>query len=266
MLTGNNSHLLGITGDTSQARRSLARSKAQEWLPRWIGQLDTGHQGRLGEIVGRVRPPQWRREDVDASLTPLIVARHSEGSVRCAITGCIDVEDLRQLLIGRPWPDRDLDAAARRFCARSGNDPNPLWVDNFLSSTDRLDFSRLVEFLQMVLSNLPAIKSIRLLSRNWIDDRRIYANDIKTALHKTRISRQLASRLQWRLYDRRGDVNLHRRELILSTRRAAFSLPPVAIVIGQDVVGNETDAAVAFASSERASRAWNRGVRVPIPE
>ncbi len=264
-LTGYNSHLLSVTGDTSQARRDVAKSKAHEWLPRWIGQLDIGHQNRLGEIIGRAQPPRWRREDGDASLMPIVTARQSASPGRCAITDCIRVADLRQLLVGQPWPECVLEAAVRRFCARNGNDPNPLWVDNFLSDTRRLDFGQLVDFLEMMLSNLPGLSSIRILSRNWVGDHRVYASDIETALRQTGISHVLASRLQWRLYDRQGDVNLHRRELILSTRRAAFSLPPAAIVTGQDAVGNEADAAVAFASSEPASRAWNGGVPVPIP-
>lgn len=90
----------------------------------------------------------------------------------------------------------------------------------------------------------------------------MYASDILTALRQAGISQEHESRLHWRLYDRRDDVNLHRRELILSTRRAAFSLPPARIVIGQDGASNETDATVAFASSAPASAAWNNGVTV----
>ena len=262
LLTGHNRHLLAVSGETPNARRGIAKSRAQEWLPRWVGQLDTGHQSRLGVILGRERPPQWRQDDADPSLTPIVVAKRSESPARCAISECIAAEDLRQLLIGQPWPERDSTAAARRFSARCGNDPTPLWVDNYLSDTSLLDYSRLVEFLQLILTYLPTVACIRILSRNWVDGRRVYASDILSALQQAGISQEHERRLRWRLYDQRAGVNLHRRELILSTRRAAFSLPPARIVIGQDVASNETDAAVAFASSTPASTAWKNGVTV----
>lgn len=262
LLTGHNNHLLAVSGQTPNARRHLAKLKAQEWLPRWIGQLDTGHQSRLGVILGRTSPPRWRHDDADSSLSPIVVARRSDNPARCALTRCIAAKDLRQLLVGQPWPGRDLEASARRFSARCGNDPTPLWVDNYLSDTSLLDFSRLVEYLKMILSNLPRVACIRVLSRNWVDGRRVYASDILAALRQAGISQEHESRLRWRMYDQRDDVNLHRRELILSTRRAAFSLPPARIVIGQDVASNETDAAVAFASSAPASKAWKSGVTV----
>ena len=262
LLTGYNQHLLAVSGETSDARRGIAKSKAQEWLPRWIGQLDTGHQSRLGAILSRTHPPRWRHDDADPSLTPIVIARRSESPARCAITECIAPEELRQLLVGQPWPERNPEAAARRFGARCGNDPAPLWVDNYLSDTSQLDFSRLVEFLQMILSNLPSVACIRVLSRNWVDGRRVYASNILSALRQAGISPEHESRLHWRLYDQRNDVNLHRRELVLSTRRAAFSIPPARIVIGQDTASNETDAAVAFASSAPASAAWKSGLTV----
>jgi len=262
LLTGHNNHLLAVSGETPDARRRLAKSKAKEWLPRWLGQLDTGHQSRLGAILDRRHPSRWRHDAADPSLTPVVIATRSDDLPRCAVTGSIAVEDLRQLLVGQPWPERDLEASANRFTARCGNDPTPLWVDNYLSDTSLLDFSKLVEFLEVILSNLPRIARIRLLSRNWVNGRRVCASDILTALRQAGISPAHESRLHWRLYDQRDDVNLHRRELILSTRRAAFSLPPARIVIGQDVASNETDAAVAFATTAPASAAWKSGVTV----
>ena len=262
LLTGHNHHLLAVSGETPDARRHLAKSKAKEWLPRWLGQLDTGHQSRLGAILDRRHPPQWRHDDADPSLTPVVTATRSDNPPRCAVTGSIAVEDLRQLLVGQPWPERDLEASANRFTARCGTDPTPLWVDNYLSDTSLLDFSKLVEFLEMILSSLPRVACIRVLSRNWVDGRGVCTSDILTALRQAGISQKHESRLHWRLYDQRNDVNLHRRELILSTRRAAFSLPPARIVIGQDVASNETDAAVAFATTAPASAAWKSGVTV----
>lgn len=262
LLTGYNNHLLAVSGETPGARRGVVKSRAQEWLPRWIGQLDTGHQSRLGAILGRTDPPRWRHDDADPSLTPIVVATRSDNPARCAVIRCISLGYLKQLLVGQPWPEHDPEAAARRFSARCGNDPTPLWVDNYLSDTGLLDYSKLVEFLQMILSSLPRVACFRVLSRDWVRGRRVYASDILAALRQAGISQEHESRLHWRLYDRRDDVNLHRRELILSTRRAAFSLPPANIVIGQDVASNETDAAVAFASSAPASAAWNSGVTV----
>ena len=262
LLTGLNNHLLSVGGDTPESRRGIARSTAQEWLPSWIGQLDYGHQNRLGDVLNRPQPPRWRPDDVDPSLSPIVVPNRSENPVRCAITESIEVEDLGQLLVGQPWPDRDLRAAVRRFCARCGNDPNPLWVDNYLSDTSKLDFSRLVEFLQRILTALPGLESIRLLSRNWVGNRRVYARDILTALLNAGISPELENRLHWRLYDQKNHANLHRRELILSSRHTSFSLPPACIAIGQDPSSNETDAPVAIANCGPAYAAWNNSIKV----
>lgn len=261
-LTGNNNHLLNVGGDTPDARRGVARSTARKRLPRWVGQLDTGHQNRLGAILDRSQPPRWHPDDGDPLLTPIVVPNPSESPARCAITEFVGVEDLRQLLVGQPWPDRDLRAAARRFCARCGNDPSPLWVDNYLSDTHQLDFALLLEFLQIALSELSSAENIRLLSRNWVDGRRVYASEILEALKEAGISPELEGRLQWRLYDRQFNENLHRRELILSSRRSSFNLPPVRIVIGQDPASNETDSAVAFPSSATAYKAWKNGTKV----
>ncbi len=262
LLTGYNHHLLSVSGDTPVARRGTIRLTAQKWLPRWIGQLDTAHQGRLRVILDRRELPRWRRDDADPSLTPIVVPIQHDSSSRCAITKCIDVKDLRALLVGQPWPEHDLGAAVRRFCARCGSDPAPLWVDNYLSDTQRLDFSQLVEFLEMCIRCLPGYASIRVLSRNWVDGRRVDALDILTALQQAGISSHLENRIHWRLYDQRSGVNLHRRELILSTRRTAFTLPPALILIGQDSAGNETDAEVAITSSASTATAWKKGIDV----
>ena len=73
-------------------------------------------------------------------------------------------------------------AAARRFGARCGNDPAPLWVDNYLSDPNRMDPAEFVKFLQLVLSILPMASGIRVLSRNWVDGHRVSGTDILTAL------------------------------------------------------------------------------------
>ena len=262
LLTGNNYHLLNVDSNSPNARRGIASSTAQKWLPKWIGQLDTGHQNRIGAIVSRTQPLRWLPDDADPLLSPIVVPRRSDVPVRCAITEFVRVEDLRHLLVGLPWPDQDPRAAARRFCARCGNDPSPLWVDNYLSDIHQLDFVMLLEFLEMVLSDLPRAENIRILSRNWVAGKRVHASEILEALQDASISPELERRLQWRLYDQRDDANLHRRELILTSRRASFSLPPARIVIGQDPASNETDAAVAFPSSATAYRIWKNGTNV----
>ena len=262
LFTGCNSKLLGVGGCSPETRRGVVRSTATGMLPSWIGQLDASHQKRLGAILSREEPTRWRHDDADPSLTPLVVPNRSHLPTRCAMTKCINIDELQQLLVGQPWPDRDLRAAARRFCARCGSDPTPLWVDNFLSDTSQLDYSRLVEFLQIVSVHQPDTTSIRLLSRNWVGSHRVHAADIVTALREAGSSPELEARLHWRLYDQRDSGNLHRRELVLRTRRSAFALPPARIVIGDVAAGNETDAEVAFSSSASTLAAWESGVIV----
>ena len=262
LLTGFNSKLIRVGGDTPDARRGAVRSTARRLLPAWIGQLDTDHQNRLERILSRAQPPRWRQDDADPSLTPIVVPNWSENPTRCAITDCMEIDDLGKLLVGQPWPHRDPRAAARRFCARCGSDPKPMWVDNFLSDTDQLDFMRLVEFLQMVLAGLPRATSIRLLSRNWVGGHPVRAAEIATALRQAGCSPDVEKRLHWRLYDKRDVGNLHGRELVLGKRRATFRLPPADIVIGEADTGNETDAPVAFRSSASTFAAWKSGTTV----
>ena len=262
LLTGNNNHLLNVEGSSPNARRGIARSTAQKWLPKWIGQLDTGHQNRLGAILNRTQPPRWLPDDADPLLTPIVVPKPSEDPVRCAITECVRAEDLMHLLWGCPGQVMTFAPPRADFCARCGNDPSPLWADNYLSDTHQLDFALLLEFLKIVLAELPNADSIRLLSRNRVDGRCVCASEILEALQEAGISPELERRLQWRLYDRQNNANLHRRELILSSRRASFSLPPARIIIGQDPASNETDAAVAFLSSATAYEAWKSGTKI----
>ncbi len=262
LVTGLNKFLLAVGGKTPDSRRGIARSIAQQRLPSWVAQLDVGHQYRLEDVLNRAQPPRWRQDEADPSLRPIVVPERSEEPPRCAIPESIGAEDLRQLLVGQPWPDRDLLASARRFCARCGNDPNPLWVDNYLSDTRQLDFARLVEFLELVVSALPTAKSIRLLSRDWIGGQSVDTAKIRTTLLDAGISSRLQRLLRWRLYDQRIHSNLHRRELILGSRRGSFSLPPARIVVGQDSASNETDSAVGFASSASTIEAWQGGFEV----
>ena len=262
LLTGFNSKLIGAGGPNPDSRRGTVRSMARRLLPNWVGQLDTDHQKRLEFILSRAQPPRWRQDDADPTLTPIAIPNWAENPTRCVISDCICVDDLRQLLVGQPWPHRDLHNAVRRFYARCGSDPKPLWVDNFLSDTDQLDFSRLVEFLHMVLADLPSTTTIDLLSRNSVGGHPVDPADIRMALRRTGCSPELERRLHWRLYDRRDVGNLHGRQLILRKRRATFKLPPAQIIIGQTDPGNEADAQESFASSRPAFEAWKTGTTV----
>ena len=73
LFTGYNSKLLGVSGHSPDARRGVVRSTARKMLPSWIGQLDASHQKRLGAILSREKPPRWRHDDADPSLTPLVL-------------------------------------------------------------------------------------------------------------------------------------------------------------------------------------------------
>ena len=114
----------------------------------------------------------------------------------------------------------------------------------------------------MVLAELPDTTTLRILSRNRVGRRRVNAEDIQSALRQAEIPTEIESRLTWKLYDQRHEVNLHRRELVLSKRGTAFSLPPARIVVGQDAAGNETDAEVAYSSSTATWAAWKQGEEI----
>lgn len=261
-LTGHNCHLLHTTAPNPSVRLRSIRTIAHRWLPRWIGQLDEAHQRRLSAILSRARPPRWRSDDADPVLMPLVVRDTSVNPAICSAMSCVQTDSIRTLLIGEPWPDRDFSSASRRFAARCGTDPNPLWVDNFLSDTTQLDYSKLVSFLDNVLGLLGSDVTLRILSRNWVNGRTVIPTQVLAELTGAGIKPSHKKRLEWRIYDRRHGVNLHRRELILGRRRVSFSLPPAQTVIGQSPSGNETDSSVSFASSSSSLDAWKKATPV----
>lgn len=255
-LTGGNAHLLAAQGGTAAERLGQLRVAGRMRLPYWVGQLDAGHQQRLAAILSRPSPARWKRDDADPVLTPMVLQEGEDDDLRCRTPACIRSDDVLPLLIGQPWPERDPAGSARRFAARCGTEPTPIWADNFLSDTQQLDFSLLVPMIHDVLDLLPKLTRLRLLSRDWVDQRRVYALDILNALGAARLRPDAQARIEWRLYDQRAAGNLHRRELLLPRRGSAFTLPPAQIVVGQAGAGNETDAATSIASSSATLAVW----------
>lgn len=262
---GGNRFLAGAGGETPEQRRGIARSVARARLPHWVGQLDTSHQYRLAQVVSRPTPPRWRDSDSDPILSPLAVRATIDGVERCALPTAVDGADVGPLLVGQPWPDRAPVVAARRFVARCGNEPSPLWSDNFLSDTEALDFQRLVDFLHAVLGDLPPATTLRVLSRNWVGGQPVLPTDIASELVDAGLRSDAQTRIVWRLYDGRRSPNLHRRELLLPRRGAAFTLPPALVVVGQASAGNETDSPAALASSAATVTAWRAATPIVFP-
>ncbi len=261
-LTGGNAHLLGCGGSGPAEKRGSLGPVAQHWLPYWVGQLDSVHQRRLATVLQRRPPARWRGDDADPVLAPLVVRSGAECEPTCVIPACIRPEELKPLLIGEVWPSRRPEVAARRLVARCGTDPRPLWADNFLSDVEKLDFALLVKLLHRVLDLLPSTTKFRLLSRDWIDGRRIYPQDICDALSVARLRPEIAARIEWRIYDQRETSNLHRRELLLPIRGVAFTLPPAQILVGQADPGNEADSATPVTSGRATIDAWKVGRKV----
>ncbi|MYH00079.1 MAG: hypothetical protein F4144_11450 [Acidimicrobiaceae bacterium] len=259
LLTGCNNHLLQVGGINPNQRRGNLKTTAHKLLPRWVGQLRVRQQNRISMILrGKTL---WDEEDSDALLSPLVVPKAAHSPVRCSIVSCIEKASLGELLVGAPWPDRDLSAAARRFCARCGNDPTPLWADSFLSDQDSLDFKQLIHFLGMIASNSGHLSSLRILSSNAVAGQPI--NPQRIASQLANLPDELVPRLEWRLHPRSvRSSHLHQRQLVLEKRRDAFSLPPATTVIGQRGAGNETDAAIDFNASRRTLDAWSKGIHV----
>lgn len=253
---GGNAHLLKAGGNTPNERRGNMRSLAAQWLPRWIGQLDEAHQIRLAEIIERGSPASWRSGDADPILAPLVVPYLAKDTLRCKVLESIEAHDILSLLVGQPWVYGDAPMAAKRFFARCGNEKRLLWVDNYLSELDAVGWRYLVNFLVAVCDLLGSSSRIDMLSRDWISGRRVDPDGIRNGLHSGGLPDELRPRLRWRIYDRRRNMNLHERQLILQTQGTVFKIPPIRDVIGLERDGNEQDAPVALANSIPARDAW----------
>ena len=257
---GANSHVLVGPRSEPVSRRGLARRAAQDNLPLWVGQLDRSHQERLATILRR--ESRWRHGDVDEALFSLVVPRPAQGGEVARPCNVFSPDDIRPLLLSERWPDRALDLSARRFRARCGNEPRPLWVDNYLSDRQRLDFRLLVTFLEAVLTHR-SIEGLTILSRGSVDGRRISPADIVAEVNRAGASPDLASRLEWRLYDQQVGVNLHARQLVLPARGVSFSLPIATMVVGQTPVGNESGSDLPVRDLGLVRSIWRTARKVP---
>lgn len=255
-MSGANSHLLSANGQTPRERLRILRSTAQRLLPQWIGQLSDRHQRRLADIILRQRPPTWEPHGLDPDLLPLVFPQTARSSTRCGHIEAVTADEIAQLLVGEPWPYGDRRTAARRFRARCGNEPKPLWVDNFLSAMASNQWNQLVEFLTTILDDQASIDQLCILSRDWISRRHVEPSDIQNGLRAGGFPKRLASRLCWKIYGGKGAGNLHGRQLILRSRTAVFALPPGRDVIGLVDRGNEADAVVSIDNSIEPLRAW----------
>lgn len=258
-LMGSSTVWSGAGGSTVDQRRGNALKLVSDDLPRLVGQLDGAQQKRLGAILSRQTPARWRSDDVDPYLRPLLVSRLDGAEARCAVPEIVDASTLSRLLVSNRWPEASLGESARRFAARCGNEPSPLWIDNFLSDVNQLDFARFSEFLQRVVALRPPGSRLRLLSRDFVAGVRVSPRDLRGLLEDARLPEQVRERLDWRIYDRRKLTNLHRRELLLPRRGVGFSLPIVTMLVGQAAIGNESDAELDLPETNAAAAAWQSG-------
>ncbi|MBX3313772.1 MAG: hypothetical protein KF906_05570 [Actinobacteria bacterium] len=264
-LTGRSSLLASVGGPSPSSRRGNATAQTTAALPTFVGQLDGAHQKRLGTILGRAVPARWRENDADPILRPLMVAVSDASGVRCQIPEVVESNELLPLLLSERWPEREPRASARRFAARCGNEPNPIWVDNYLSDLERLDFNLLAGFLSYVIGLRPTGTGLRLLSRDFVAGHRVQPKDLGIALAGAGLGANVQERIEWKVYDQRLGTNLHRRELLLPRRGAGFSLPIVSMLVGQSDLGNETDAELTLPDAAPTHAAWANGVPVPWP-
>jgi len=262
-LTGLCTHLGPRSGRNPDEERGILMRRCLELLPCLVGELDGALQRRLGMILRRASPPSWRPEAGDRLLRPLVVCG-GNGST-CAVPSLVDREELATLLLSERWPEGDLVRSARRFAARCGNEPAPIWTDNYLSDMEQLDFRRLARFLVEVLRVRPPGTRLRLLSRSHVGGVRASPARLGEAL-RAELSEEAAARLEWKLYDRAIGGNLHLRELSLPRRGVGFSLPIATMIVGQTPMGNESDAELPLFENRPAQEAWANGVPVVLSE
>jgi hypothetical protein len=243
--------------------RGIALRSARALLGGLVADLHGQQQRRLQTLLDDPNTHHWRSGGIDEYLVPLAVPLGSETGENAHVPEAVRRGDIGVLLISERWPERDLSASARRFAARCGNEPSPIWVDNFLSDRRMLDLALLAEFLQNVLMCAPTIGSLRLLSRQTVDGERVDPNDLASAITKS-ISAETRAKLEWRLYNSGGGADLHDRQLILPRRGTAFAIPIVRTLMGQKTVGNASDSELLVAENGAVLRAWRSGMPLPI--
>lgn len=258
---GGCSHLVPKRNVSPESNRGVARRLARERAPLWIGELDRGHQERLQVTVSRTS--RWRKGDIDEALVPLIVPLAREKADECHMPDVFNPTDYLPLLLPERWPEMNMAVSARRFVARCGNEPRPIWIDNYLSDLERLDFQRLVAFLDVALQLRKEGAGLSILSRNFVDGRVVSPDQVSAALFAAGLSPSTAERLQWRLYDQRTFVNLHARQLFLPKRGRSFGLPIATMILGQAPVGNESDSDLPLTDFSIVHKVWKLAREVP---
>jgi hypothetical protein len=243
--------------------RGIALRAAHELLVTMVADLHGQQQRRLETLIDDPTPHQWREGGVDEYLVPLLVPITSESGEKGHVPDVVRRGDVASLLISHRWPEKDVMASARRFAVRCGNEPSPIWVDNFLSDRRTVDLPLLAKFVQQVLTSAPAVRSLRLLSRQTVDGERVDPSELASAITKE-ISVVTRSKLEWRLYSSSGGADLHDRQLILPRRGTAFAIPIVRTLVGQKKVGNATDSELLVSESSAVLRAWKSGTPVPL--
>lgn len=244
------------------SERGVAIQRARERAPDWVGQLGGDHQLRLASRMTRPsEKSRWRDGGVDEFLVPMAVAVVDGDSTFCHVVDALDSASYVPLLLSERWPSRDLVQSARRFVARAGNEPSPLWIDNFLSDVVNLRFDHLVSFIRRVLSLWNDGRSLRILSRSYVGNP-VAPAEVLSALVSAGLKPAEMTRLEWRLYDQRDGENLHSRQLILQGRGVAFSLPPASVLIGDYAVGNESDGEILVRDHSAVRAAWQSATRV----
>ena len=241
--------------------RGFALRRFKELAPSLVGYLSQNHQKRLNMHLQSPGRRKWE-PDRDDCLFPLLIPMMGSLGLTCFVPSVVNVEELKDLLLPNPWPEYNIEASARRFASRCGNERNPIWIDNFLSDCSQLDFSKLAAYLKLILKYAPTINKIKLLSRNMVDRSAVKPADIASALSPY-LTSELRERIEWRIYNFQEVGDLHDRQLLLPKRRSSFHLPIVRILLGMRPVGNEIDAEIA-AYTNKVSTIYPNATRVAI--
>lgn len=180
---------------------------------------------------------------------------------KCHLIDVVNRKVLLPLLISEQWPDQNQRASVERFVARCGNEPNPRWIDNFLSDNSVLKIDNVARFLSGVLAALDG-RTLQVLSRLPVGDGASGPEELAGALRSAGITPDEERQLEWRMYDKSSVGNLHDRQLLLPGRTEAYKLPPAAVVVGQHSPGNESDAELQVLDHAATKEAWSSAVTV----
>jgi len=244
-----------ISGAIDQ--RGIFSANAVQLAVQHAGELTARHDARLHRVLS-TGSATWDPE-LDGFFKPLTMRVEGSPFDKVVPTDQRAGAKILPLLITSPWP-ADLVDAGRRFAARCGNEPLPLWTDPFLLAVED---TKIQDFIAAVRNSLPPTTTLRILCSDYVNDAPMTRAD--ASARASWMAGDLAAtgpQIEVRMVTTGADrTRLHRRGISLPRRRSFCTLPPVDRMLSIRSIGNEFDE-YTHRSDNDAEAAWIRATRI----